>query len=255
MSGVGTKGVWLEDLTWPEAEKWIKGGATVIIPIGARSKEHGHHLPLKTDYMLARALADGIARELPVLIAPVVDFGYYPAFVEYPGSQHLRVEVFVAVLEDIIDGFIRQGVKSIAVVNTGVSTEAPIYIAARNTYAKHAIRVMVADIRNLGKSAEHVLDQKYGGHADELETALVLAIDSSTVDMTKAVPDYGNMLDQPKTVFYRPIIFRNDPSLGIDYSATGCRGDPSLATVEKGKAILDAMVADLVAGLRALEGA
>ena len=83
-------GAWLEDLTWVEAAERFKAGQPVIIPIGARSKEHGHHLPLKTDYLLAREFGQRIADALPVVVAPVVDFGYYPAFVNYPGSQNLH---------------------------------------------------------------------------------------------------------------------------------------------------------------------
>src|SRR5262245_1907977 len=116
------KGVWLEDLTWSEAAAKLKAGWPVVIPIGARAKEHGHHLPLKTDYLLAREFGRRIAEALPVVVAPVVDFGYYPAFVNYPGSQHLRADTFVALLTDLIGNFIDHGVSRIAVVNTGVST-------------------------------------------------------------------------------------------------------------------------------------
>jgi creatinine amidohydrolase len=42
-------GVWLEDLTWPEAKARFEAGMPVVIPIGAASKAHGPHLPLKTD--------------------------------------------------------------------------------------------------------------------------------------------------------------------------------------------------------------
>jgi creatinine amidohydrolase/Fe(II)-dependent formamide hydrolase-like protein len=70
--------------------------------------------------------------------------------------------------------------------------------------------------------------------------------------MELAVEDYGGALDAPETVFYLPVIFHPDPASGIDYSKTGVRGDPTRATVEKGKALLDEMTAELVAGLRAL---
>ena len=86
-------GVWIEDLAWPEVGAKLAAGWPVIVPIGARAKEHGHHLPMQTDYLVARALADGVAAQLPVLVAPVVDFGYYPAFLGYPGSQHLGRDV------------------------------------------------------------------------------------------------------------------------------------------------------------------
>ena len=56
------KGAWLEDLTWVEAGDRLKAGWPVVIPIGARAKEHGHHLPLKTDYLLAREFGQRIGR-------------------------------------------------------------------------------------------------------------------------------------------------------------------------------------------------
>ena len=246
------KGVWLEDLTWPEAAERLSGGAPVIVPIGARAKEHGHHLPLKTDYMLARALCDGIAGELPVVIAPVIDFGYYPAFAGYPGSQHLKAGTFTALVEEVIEAFVAQGAKMIAVVNTGVSTEGPVQVAVRNIQARHGVQVAVADIRRLGKASDHLLTQKLGGHGDEHETSVILAIDPSVVKMERAEEDYGHMLDDPPNVFYRPARFTGDPQAGTNYSATGVRGDPTLATAEKGRAILAAMIADLVDGLRKL---
>lgn len=246
-------GAWIEDLSWPQVGERIAAGATVIVPIGARAKQHGHHLPMKTDYLLARALCDGIAARLPVLVAPVIDFGYYPAFANYPGSQHLRPETFIALLEDILEGLIRHGVRHIAIVNTGVSTEGPVQIVARTMLARHGLRLAVADIRALGKDQRRLLKQKLGGHGDEHETSLILAIEPDSVDMSQAQTDYGAMLDEPDTVFYRPTIFRDDPASGPDHSATGVRGDPTLATVEKGRATLAAMIDELVDGLSQLK--
>jgi creatinine amidohydrolase len=247
-------GAWIEDLTWPEVGQRLADGATVILPIGARAKEHGHHLPMKTDYLLARALCDGIAARLPVLVAPVVDFGYYPAFVEYPGSQHLRPETFTALLQDIIDGLIRHKARRIAIVNTGVSTEGPVTTLVREIYQRSDIRIPVAHIRALGTGRKADLQQKLGGHADEHETSIIMAIEPGSVHLDRAVPDYGNMLTEPKTVFYLPTIFRGDPHSGPDYSAQGARGDPTLATAGKGRAALKAMIDELVEGLDLLDG-
>src|SRR5215471_10110205 len=110
-------GVWLEDLTWPEAEARLAAGAPVVIPIGAASKAHGPHLPLKTDALTARALAQRLIERLPVVAAPVVGFGYYPAFTPFAGSQHLTAETFKAVLRELIASFTSHGVRRIALLN------------------------------------------------------------------------------------------------------------------------------------------
>jgi creatinine amidohydrolase/Fe(II)-dependent formamide hydrolase-like protein len=96
------RGQWLADLTWQDAEARRRDGALVVVPVGAAAKAHGPHLPLDTDRTLARALAEGVAHELPVLIAPIIDQGWYPAFTGYPGSQS-RVRMDRAVREPAHD--------------------------------------------------------------------------------------------------------------------------------------------------------
>ncbi len=246
------KGVWLEDLTWPEAKEWIDRGAPVIVPIGAMSKEHGHHLPLKTDWLLARDLSRRVAMALPVVLAPVLTSAYYPAFVRYPGSQHLSAEVFAALLRETLGKFARDGARRLAVINTGVSTEPVLRIVARDFYETHGIRVHTADIRTLGRKTRGLTKQKIGGHADEAETSMILAIEPKSVKLDRARTDFGNALDEKPSVFYTPTIFDRDPKSGPDYSVAGARGDPTLATAEKGEAILADMAAELTEGLAAV---
>ncbi len=243
------KGVWLEDLTWPEARQWFDKGAPVVVPIGAISKEHGHHLPLKTDWLLARDLARRVGEKLPVILAPVVSIGYYPAFVRYPGSQHLSAGTFGAVLTEIFAKFVRDGVRRLAVINTGVSTEPVLRIVVRDFYETHRVRVHTADIRTLGKRTRGLAKQKLGGHADEAETSMILAIAPQSVKLDRAKTDYGNALNEKPGVFYTPAVFDGDPESGPDYSVAGARGDPTLATAEKGEAILADMAGELVDGL------
>lgn len=252
MNETQRSGDYLEHLTWPEVKARFDDSALVVIPIGAQSKEHGHHLPMNTDYLLATELIGRVVAALPVVAAPVIGFGYYPAFRNYPGSQHLKADTFIAVLRDLIEGFIHQGVKNIAIINTGVSTEGPIQIASREILETHGVRISIADIRNLGQSANNLFEQKIGGHGDEHETSMIMAIKPDAVYLDRASTDYGEMLVQPDTVFHRSSIFTNQPGSGVDHSETGVRGDPTLASEEKGRAALDAMAADLIDGLRAL---
>jgi creatinine amidohydrolase/Fe(II)-dependent formamide hydrolase-like protein len=182
----------------------------------------------------------------------VVCFGYYPAFRHYPGSQHLSPATFQALVTEILAGFLEQGARNLAILNTGVSTEPPLRIVVRELYERSGVRVPVADIRNLGRGADHLLEQKLGGHGDEHETSLMLAIEPGAVRMDLAPCDYGHALDAPQTVFYVPSVFSGDPQSGPDYSATGIRGDATLASAAKGRATLDAMAHDLIDGLRLL---
>ena len=246
------KGAWLEDLAWPEVAARLAAGATVLVPVGAIAKEHGHHLPMKTDWLVARELASRVADAVPVLVAPIVSCGYYPAFTRYPGSQHLSAETFTAGMKELLGKLVADGAKRIAVLNTGVSTEEPLQIAVRDLLTTTGVRIAVANIRQLGTAVRRGGTQKLGGHGDEWETSCILAIEPALVHMERAVEDYGTMPDEPKTVFRRPTRFSGDPADGPDYSRTGVRGDPSLATAEKGRALLAEMTRELVEGLVAL---
>ena len=137
-------------------------------------------------------------------------------------------------IEETIENFIVQGAVKLAIINTGVSTEPVIRIAVREILERSGIRVPVADIRRLGKSADLLMQQKLGGHGDEHETSLMLAIKPEAVRMDEAQTDYGHLLDAPRTVFDLPAIFDPNPASGIDYSAAGDSRRPHLGHGRKG---------------------
>src|SRR5476649_2357128 len=121
-----TAGVWLEELAWAEAKAWFDKGAPVVIPIGAASKAHGPHLSLKTDALTARALADRLIERLPLVSAPVLGFGFYPAFTSFSGSQHLVADTFKKVVGELIGNFTAHGVRRVSFFNASASTEKPL---------------------------------------------------------------------------------------------------------------------------------
>ena len=95
------KGILLEDLTWIEAEKVLTPDTIVVIPVGAEAKEHGPHLLLKNDFILATYFARQVLMRSNVVVAPTVNYSFYPAFVEYPGSTTLRLETARDMFVDI----------------------------------------------------------------------------------------------------------------------------------------------------------
>lgn len=213
------RGAWLEDLTWPEAKARFEAGALVVVPVGAAAKAHGPHLPLKTDALTARALADRLIERLPAIAAPIVGFGFYPAFTSFAGSQHLSAATFKALLSELLGNLRGHGVRRIAILNTGVSTEKPI-----DEVAAGADDLLVLHMRGLGGAAETLLEAPDGGHADERETSVMLALDPRSVRMDRL------KLDGP-------------------FEQTGATGDPSRATAFKGERILAARVSDIVAAI------
>src|ERR1700686_3202538 len=75
-------GLLLEDLSWQQAEQVLRPHTVVVIPIGAAAKEHGPHLKLNNDWLLAEYLKREIVKSAEVVIAPTVNYHYSPAFIE-----------------------------------------------------------------------------------------------------------------------------------------------------------------------------
>ena len=245
----------LEELTWVEARTAIDSGMPVVIPIGAAAKEHGPHLPLRTDATVAAALARRVAEHLPILVAPVVPFGYYPAFVRFAGSQSLSAATFAAVVRELCEGFVSQGARRIALINTGHSTEAPINTLLSELHRSGVARIVAAHLRFLGRSADTWLDDPQGGHADERETSVMLALDGRAVRMDRLPDRAANRDTAPDTLppgMARPVIlsWSRDAGSADEFSPTGAFGDATRATAYKGQKVLEAVIGDLVHGLQ-----
>jgi creatinine amidohydrolase len=88
-----------------------------------------------------------------------------------------------------------------------------------------------------------VRQQEGGTHADEIETSMMLYIDPSLVDMSKAAKDYHSQGTGGLT---------RDPKGPGTYSPTGIWGDATLATREKGRRVVEAMVEGMLAEIEAL---
>lgn len=253
--------LWLEDLTWVEARARFDSGDVLIVPIGAAAKEHGPHLPLRTDATTAKAYAERLARGardagVPTLVAPLIPFGYYPAFTRYAGSQHLSASTFTALLRELIEGFIAQGANRLLLLNTGVSTEAPINVLLGEIHGATGVRVVAAHLRFLGREADRWIEVREGGHADERETSVMLALDPRGVRMDKLPDDAANgergmSGGALPAGFARPVRLSPDPATGDtdEFAPSGATGDASRATAYKGERVIDAVVEDLLAGL------
>lgn len=241
--------VYLEHLTWNQAEKAFQEISIVLLPIGAILKEHGPHLPLNTDYMLARELARRVADQTEVIVCPPVTFGYYPAFVHFPGSTHLGADTFRQMVEEIVESLARNGAQRFVILNTGVSTTGPLTIAANNLVARN-IPVALANILDLGHAADGVIENTIGSHANEHETSMLLAIDPAVVRMELATPEIQPWMEERTGPVRRagPLLRTRDGA-GV-YCPSGVIGDPTRATREKGEAILRAMADDVAAFCR-----
>ena len=226
-------GILLEELTWQEAEKVLRPDTIIVIPVGAESKEHGPHLKLKNDWLLAEYFKREVLKRANVVVAPTVNYYYYPAFIEYPGSTTLRLETARDLMVDICRSLARYGPRKFYTLNTGISTMRPLELTAK-ILADEGIKFRYTNVLDIAGPIEvHVKEEEGGTHADEIETSMMLFIAPSNVDMSKAVKDY-----HPSS---RGRLTREPEGEGA-YSASGIYGDATLATRQKGEIVVQAMV-------------
>jgi creatinine amidohydrolase len=84
------RGTLLESLSWDEAEHILTPDSVIVIALGAESKEHGRHLQLNNDWVMAEYFKNRVLAAAPVIVAPTINYSFYPAFLEYPGSTSLQ---------------------------------------------------------------------------------------------------------------------------------------------------------------------
>jgi len=228
----------IERQTWDEVARRLENGAAGILPIRAAAKQHGFHLPMNTDRVQAEWLAGRLADRIDALIWPTVAYGYYPAFAEYAGSSGLSEPVFEAVVHEIVADIIGFGCRAVLVLDTGISTRAPVDRALARLGNRDALHLKVHEGPNYRRAAVRLAEQSHGSHADELETSLMLALAPDLVDMSRAEasPDVKYEVAGPLTP--------SDAS-SPNYSRSGSYGDPTLATRAKGEVLLASMLDDL----------
>ncbi len=180
------------------------------------------------------------------MVYPTVNYSFYPAFTEYPGSTSLRRDTARDMIVDIIRSIARHGPRRFYVLNTGVSTLRAL-APARDSLAASGITMAYTDILNVGKATEDSVRQQAGGtHADEIETSMMLFMHPEVVRMALAPNDF-HPGDGPPTRDSTAAIRENRV-----WSASGTFGNATLATRAKGRALVEAQVRGMVAEITAL---
>ncbi|MHB0999722.1 MAG: creatininase family protein [Armatimonadota bacterium] len=239
------------DQSWPQIQEHIDKQSLLILPVGT-TEEHGPHMPVDTDARIAEAygtaLAETLSPEIPVLLMDTIRYGYSMKIMkQWPGTIVLRSRVFMDMIFDICKSMLDMGFKKLVLLDCHGHHAGPLNTVSRelcdatdNAIAIISPAVLSRDEFNaVRKSA-----QGGGIHADEWETSILLHVSPEVVDMSKAT-DVDFMR-------YHSDFVAGDNFTGkqrvvwstwyLQKSKTGVYGDPTVATAETGKVILDAAV-------------
>jgi creatinine amidohydrolase len=243
---------YLGALTRDEWEALPRGGqGLVILPVGA-IEQHGPHLPMGVDSLLAQAWLDETLARLPatapVWVAPPLWYGLSGEHAEFPGTLSLSS----LTLRRLVLAAARQvhalGFRRLAVLNTHGGNSPLLVTVLREIQETYDLS---AGLLRPGTTAgPGGREAREGFHAGQWETALMLAVAPSTVQMHRALAHYPPV--DPSSDLH-PVGAPATPAwLTRELSPSGVIGDATLAKAHDGQAWFEAGCADLAARLLAL---
>lgn len=249
-----------EQHSWPEINDAVDAGKLVLIPT-ACVEDHGHHLPIDVDIEIVSAICDRTAASREdTLLFPTVDNGYDPHHMHFPGTVTLQWDTFVDYLIDIGVSLGHHGFERILFLNGHGSNHHLVEQASRQIILQYpglqAAMLSWWQLEEVHETIQAIGDggPEGSGHAGEMETSLYMHLHPDAVDEDAAVKDIGypeskhfNQTGPSFTGTQRdgastPVTMREWWST---ISETGVMGDATVASAEKGAALLDAAVEGL----------
>ena len=216
---------------WPEID--AARGLIALLPVGAL-EQHGPHLPLDTDTVLATGVARRIADRVGGWLLPAIGYGEAWSAEAWAGTISLSAQTLQRSIEDVARGLKRIGVAGLVTVNGHFGNRAPIAAAS------YPLPVLQLDYPGIEAAAAEFCVSKPAGpgfyHADEVETSMMLALAPEGVRMERAVAEYPVF---PADLGTRPMQLR-------DFNSSGVFGDPRPATAATGEKIIGRIVAESV---------
>jgi creatinine amidohydrolase len=247
----------LDELTWPEVRDAAARDAGVIVPVGA-TEQHGPHLPLSTDALLATELALAVAGPLDLYVAPPLAYGYRSRPLSgggqsFPGTISLGARTLMALLEDVLTGLVHSGFDRLAVLSWHFENANFVYEAAWLAHERcqpSGARIMVVEAP-FAELSESAMEALFGGefpgwdveHAAVLETSLMMHLRPELVRFERAVDDRA-----ARHPFYDVVPAPSDfvPRSGTLWKATRARAEKgAVAWPEIVASMRDAIAIDL----------
>ena len=245
------------DLTTQDFARLISSGESAqtiaVLPVAA-TEQHGPHLPLCVD----TALVDGVvaaalpklAPALKVLFLPTQAVGLSPEHAAFAGTLTLKAETILRLWTDIGESVAAAGIKKLLIFNSHGGQVSVMDLVARDLRARLGLLVYSASWFNLplldenGRDASELFsadEHRFGIHGGAIETSMMLALKPSLVDMAQAQNFASTAQDRAQSLS----ILGNGKSARLgwqmqDYNASGAVGDAAAASLEKGRALVDA---------------
>jgi creatinine amidohydrolase len=229
------------DLTSRDFQKLDPEKTVVVLPIAA-TEQHGPHLSVGTDSIIAQGMCDTVMRKLPahldVLFLPVQTVGKSNEHLRDPGTVTLTAQTLISAWTEIGESVNRAGLKKLVLVNSHGGNVEVQGIVARELRVRCQMLVAQTAWRRLGVPQGLFSDTEnnYGIHGGDFETSVMLHFAPNRVDMSKAVDFVPNSIAYAKEYKQLRVTgFTSMAWIAEDNHPEGVAGEAHLATAEKGR--------------------
>lgn len=239
----------LSDMTWLEVKNALKKTDVVLLPIGS-TEQHGPHLPLGTDTLIAYKIAKEVARKIEAIVAPPMPIGFSVEHLSFPGTLTVAPKIFMALIRNVCKSLIQHGFRKIIIINGHGGNKGLIEAATRELKHKTKATIVIADVYEvISEATVHKKIRIYkAAHACELETSMMLALYPEKV-RTKKI--------QKKTLTPTGLsVLKNGVKyvwLTKELSKSGVIGDPVKATAEQGQMLFKIITSQLIIFIRKIK--
>ena len=233
------------DICWPEMAGHDRANWIAVLPLAA-TEQHGPHLPLETDILIAQAylarVRELLSGDLPISFLPIEPVGISTEHTDFPGTLTLAPETALKSWLALGESVARGGIKKLVMVTSHGGNSAAMSLVAQELRARQHMLVVTTAWGRLSAaaalfSAEEV---EHGIHGGAIETSIMLARYGDEVKR-EAIADFRPSTIALKKDFrwlsaQRPAPFAWQTQ---DLHPSGAVGDATQATPEKGERLID----------------
>lgn len=236
--------MYIADETWPDLGDYFADESVALVPLGS-TEQHGPHLPLATDHLIAEAYAREAARRTGYLCTPTINIGVSPHHKQFHGTMWVDAPVFREYVESFTRNLTYHGIDRVIYVNAhGGNVEHLREVGRRLRDEKELYAIEWMWNESIPDMVDELFTQN-GPHGGPKETAMIQYLAPELVKNDRledaregGIPD----VEAAETVKYGSRTFYD----AADNTSNGVLGDQTDATAKKGEQMFEAATEQLV---------